>query len=343
MATSRKLYARVGALVVVAGLLAVGFVLFLTSGRFSQNTAVFETYLRESVTGLDVGSPVRFRGVSIGRVTELRLVGAVYPRPAGGGDNEAAFRRVLVRFAIDPAALGTNAPSVQQAVQQGLRVKLASQGITGVMYIEADVVDPARFPAETWPWTPQFPAIPSMPSTVAQVTSAAEAILTRIEQAPIDRILQDSAALVNDFREMITTGDVAVILREASTTLVALREALTKADLAGTVAEIRGLAADTRALVDGPEIRGAVQSTSAAAQELRVAMARLPATIAQLDQTLRTVRLGVGDTQADLGPLLRDLRSTAQNLRDTTEAIRRTPSQALWGSPPPPPTNRERR
>lgn len=342
MAVNRRLYARVGALILVAGALGIGFLLFLTSGRFSGNTTLLETYLRESVTGLDVGSAVRFRGVQVGRITELRLAGSLYPRPAAG-DNEAAYRRVVVRFAIDPAALGDNAPTVEQAVTAGLRVKLASTGITGVMYIEADFVDPARFPFETTPWTPQFPVIPSMPSTIAQVTSAAEAILTRIEGAPIDRILQDSAALVTDFRQMITTGDIAIVLREAAATLTGIREALDKADLPGAVAEMRALAADTRALVAGPEIRGAVQNSAAAAAELRVAMARLPAAIAQVEQAVRTIRVTTSDTSADLAPLLRDLRSTAQNLRDTTEAIRRTPSQAIWGSPPPPPNNRERR
>ncbi|WP_431281885.1 MlaD family protein [Humitalea sp. 24SJ18S-53] len=345
MAVNRRLYARVGALILVAGVLGIGFLLFLTSGRFSANTALFETYLRESVTGLDVGSPVRFRGVQVGRVTQLRLAGSLYPRPENRPRSEAddaAYRRVVVRFAIDPAALGSNAPTIEQAVAAGLRVKLASTGITGVMYIEADFVDPARFPVEPTPWIPQFTVIPSMPSTIAQVTSAAEAILTRIEAAPLDRILQDSAALVNDFRAMITTGDIAVVLREASTTLVGIREAIEKADLPGAVAEMRGLAADTRALVAGPEVRGAVQNSAAAAAELRAAMARLPAAIAQVEQAVRTIRVATSDTSADLAPLLRDLRGTAQNLRDTTETIRRTPSQGLWGSPPPPPTNRER-
>ena len=40
-----------------------------------RNRAVIEmvTYTTENVSGLDVSSPVRFRGVPVGRVTELRV------------------------------------------------------------------------------------------------------------------------------------------------------------------------------------------------------------------------------------------------------------------------------
>ncbi|MFC7608691.1 MlaD family protein [Teichococcus aestuarii] len=67
MASSSSLYVRVGALILVGLALGLGFLLFLTGGGFGRQSIVFETYLQESVTGLEVGAPVRYRGVQIGR------------------------------------------------------------------------------------------------------------------------------------------------------------------------------------------------------------------------------------------------------------------------------------
>jgi ABC-type transporter Mla subunit MlaD len=334
MATSRGLYLRVGILILAGIALGIGFLLFLTAGRISATSTTFETYLRESVTGLEVGAPVRFRGVQLGRVSEIGLVISEYP-PENNGPVESAFQRVFVRFAIDVKKIGANA-DLQKGVEQGLRVRLASQGITGVAYLELDFTDPSRFPVGPLPWQPRYAVVPSMPSTVAQVQNAAEAILQRIERAPIEGILTDVQGLIADLRAQVKPeGDVAETMREAAATLRTLRETLVAADIPGAVAELRGVAGDARNLVNSREVKTALSNTAAAAEGLRTSMARLPQAIASLEATVRAARNVTTDTNADLTPILRDLRATTSNLRDTTEALRRSPSQAIFGAPPP--------
>ncbi len=108
---SRPLYLRVGMLVVVGLVLAIGFILFLTSGSLRGEQRIFETYIRESVAGLDVGAPVRYRGVQVGRVIDVRAT------PAGADatisldfttssvsvSSSASFRSVNPRFSIRPS------------------------------------------------------------------------------------------------------------------------------------------------------------------------------------------------------------------------------------------------
>lgn len=344
---SRPLYLRVGLLVVAGLALGIGFILFLTSGSLRGEQRVFETYIRESVAGLDVGAAVRFRGVQVGRVTELGLVSVAY---AGQvlGVGETTSRLVLVRFAVDPHRYGTS--SLDDAVRAGMRVRVASSGVTGLSYLEVDFVDAARFPAFDVPWTPRYPVIPSVPSTITQVTSAAERLMTRFADLDFDVLFANANALVEGLRTQVTSdGDLAVTLREAAVTMVALREAIQGAELAETVRDLRTAAnrigaagEEARSLLAGPELSGAVASIGQAATDLRTAIARLPAVIQSLELSLRSVRGTTSDAQADLGPLLRDLRATTASLRDTAEALRRSPSQSLFGAPPPPPP-RERR
>jgi paraquat-inducible protein B len=342
----RSLYFRVGALVLVGAAVAIGFVLFLTSGTLRGEQTIFETYVRESIAGLDVGAAVRFRGVPVGRVTELGLVSVVYGATARGPEDTTA-RLVLVRFAVDPERYGRT--DVKQAVAAGLRVRVASAGVTGLAYLEVDFVrDPASTPPIAVPWTPRYEVIPSVPSTITQVTSAAERVMTQLAGLDLKALVDAATELVTGLRDQVGgQGDLAVTLREAAATMTALRSAIEGADFATTVREVREAAnrigaagQSAEALLSGPEITGAATSIGQAAADLRTAIARLPAVIASLELALRTVRGTTGDAQADLGPLLRDLRATAASLRDTAEALRRSPSQSLFGAPPPPPRDR---
>jgi paraquat-inducible protein B len=327
------LFLRVGMLALAAIALAVGFVLYLTAGQFGRQSDYFETYVGESIVGLDVGASVRFRGVQIGRVTEISLAAAVYDVPEARS-NRYAMQLVVIRFAVERTRVSRIA-SLDDMIAGGLRTRIASQGITGVSYLEIDILDPARYPPIQVPWKPRYDHVPAVPSTITQVTSAAEQILRRLEALDIEALVNNAAGLMGDLRKQISEGEVATILREAGETVAELRAEIRKVRLEETANELRGAIASM-----GDAGRSTQELLSS--REIREALVRIPAAVTALEQTLRTARGTTSDLQADLSPLMRDLRSSVANLRDTTESLRRNPSQTLLGAPPPPP-NRERR
>jgi ABC-type transporter Mla subunit MlaD len=335
---SSALYLRVGALVVVGAALAFGFVMFLAGSRNEGPTATFETYSRESVQGLDVGAPVRYRGVPVGRVTQIGLVSAEYGRPEGVPFTES-FRLVFVRFAVDTERVG-EVPSAAEAIRLGLRARISAQGITGVNYVELDFVDPERFPVPAIPWTPRHPVVPAIPSTVAQVRSAAETLMHRLSEVPLEQMMHDFAELLAALREQASGGDAATLLRDAARTAELVRAAVEQGDIGATLTELRQAAVAARELLAQEELRTAVTSITATAVELRRATAALPETLAGLDRTLRTVRTTTQDVQAELVPILENLRAVTANLRATTQQLRNSPSQTLFGAPPAPPERR---
>jgi len=331
MAAQRTLYLRVGALVLIGAALAVGFTLFLTADRFGNRGTIYETYLRESVQGLEVGASVRYRGVALGRVTEIGLVSAAYQRPEMTALT-VPFQLVLVRFAVDSSRIG-EVPPVEEAVKLGLRVRLSSQGITGVSYLELDFVDPRRFRVAELPWEPRYPFVPAVPSTVSQVTTAAETLLQKLQEVDVVKIVADIGGLIGDLRgEFGPGGDAATTLQETSKLVATLRVATEQADVPGMVAELRGAAGELRALLASREIKRTLTAAAEASTELRNAAQRLPASV---ETTLRTARNATTDVQAEIAPVLRDLRAVAANLRATTEALKRSPGQAVFGAPPP--------
>ena len=333
-ATSRRLYLRVGLLIIVGLAVGLGFVLFFTAGKLGRNRQTFETYVRESVTGMDVGAAVRFRGVQLGQVTEINLVATAYAPP--DDTFTAAYQRVIVRFALDLSRL-RDTPNVQGAVENGLRARLATTGITGVGYIELDFVDKDRFPAEKPPWTPDYPVIPSIPSTVAQVTSVAEALAQRVSDLPIEQILGDLSGLLSDLRRQVNDGDLAQTARAATETLETVQRTVTQLDLERLSGELRATVAEARGLIGAPEVRGVLRNANAAMERLQQGMQRLPAAVAQVESAARSVTNTVGDINGDLAPTLRDLRAASGSLRETTEGLRRSPGASLLAPPPPVP------
>ena len=324
MNSRRGAFLRVGLLVVTGIAVAVALALFLGGNRI-HNGHVFETYFSESVQGLELGAAVKFRGVTLGDVTEVGLVSAVY-HPHD--NRQATYRLVYVRYLIDIGRTG-RPTQLDTAAGTGLRARLASQGITGLSYLELDFVDSAQFPAEPVPWTPLYDVIPSMPSTLAQVQDAAQTLLAHINAVDIIAVGHSAQRLLDDLhREFASDGEAQQALAGAAALMAAARQAVQGADLPGLAAETRGTVAGLHALVGGKQARDTLAAISLAAD-------RLPALVTALETTVHRTGGEMSDLQSDLVPVLRDARAAAANLRETSEALRRYPAGVLFGGPPP--------
>ncbi len=332
MAT-RGTYLRVGLLVVVGTALLIGLVFFLAGNRFREGVA-FETYFSESVQGLEVGAPVKFRGVTLGRVTDIGLVSAEYGRKQPPDTRIVIFRLVFVRFVINPSRVG-RLPDTQSAVRTGLRARLASQGLTGLSYIELDFVPPDEYPPLNVPWTPLAEYIPSVPSTLAQVQDAARQLLAKLNGLDLTALAENLTGLLGDLRRELKEGDVHTTLNEATELLRGLRGQVEQAELPALSADLRTTSTALRDTIQGQEMQGLLTNAATAAERLSVAAATLPALLATLQATSRRIDNGSADLQRSLGPLLRDLQATVANLRETSEELRRNPAQVLFGRPPP--------
>jgi ABC-type transporter Mla subunit MlaD len=330
---ARGIYLRVGLLIVVGLLLVVGLVWFLGGEGFTRGT-LFESYFPESVQGLEVGSAVKYRGVTIGRVTDIGLVAAEYGVNPEAPLDRQSYRLVFVRYLIDRARLA-HLPDTAQAVKIGLRARLATQGLTGLTYIELDFVNPTIYPPQVVPWTPKAEYIPSMPSTLNQVQNAAQQVLAKLNNVDIAALVTSIQGLVNDLRNELAAGDAHTALQQATAFLQTLNDTVKAADIPGLTADLRRTSGSIRDVAQSEDVRRTLANAAQAADRLSVAAAKLPPLIATWQATGQRTDNSVADLQQSLVPLLRDLQVAAANLRDTSEALRRNPAQLLVGAPPP--------
>jgi ABC-type transporter Mla subunit MlaD len=325
-------YLRVGLFILGGIALLVAFVWYLGGAQIGRGT-LFESYFSESVQGLEVGAPVKFRGVTIGRVSEIGLANAEYGQGAGIAHERESYSLVFVRYAIDTAKVGP-IPDTKTAIERGLRVRIASQGLTGISYLELDFVDPERYPALTVPWRPKAEFIPSMPSTFTQVQDAAQQFLAKLNRVDIDSLSIQLTGLVGDVRTSISNGDVHDTLAAATKLLRSTNDTLQAADLPGLSADLKRTSTAIRDTVQGEETQKLLANAALAADRIANLAARLPPLIASLQSFSQRAGSGTADLEQTLVPLLRDTRAVVQNLRELTDSLRRYPAQILGGPPP---------
>lgn len=326
-------YVRVGLLILVGLGLAVGLIWYLGGRQIGQSLRL-ETYFRESVQGLDVGAPVRYRGVILGRVIDIGLVNAEYPSDKGTLLDPGIYQLVFVRYEVDRTRVGPVSDAAG-AVAGGLRARLAAQGITGLNYIELDFVDPERYPAPDVPWTPKAALIPSMPSSLRQVQDSAQQILSQLSTIDFEALTTTLLRLLQDLRQEVTHGSLHAAMQEISGLVRSMKEQLLASDIPGLAADFRQTSTAVRSAVDGEDVQRLLSNAALAADRLARVAAQLGPVATALQATSRRTDSSVADLQRTMAPVLRDLQVTAENLRETTDALRRAPSQTLLGAPPP--------
>ncbi len=160
MSQSNPNYFRLG-LFVFAGFAAIlALILVFGTGQLFKKTMMAETYIEQSVTGLDVGAPVRFRGVKLGQVTSISLSGTMYESNKPLADRK---EYVVIRMRLDGDQNEILGPDGK--LPPDLRARVKSQGITGGNYVELDYVrDMANYKTLPYDWKPEFIVIDALPS-----------------------------------------------------------------------------------------------------------------------------------------------------------------------------------
>jgi ABC-type transporter Mla subunit MlaD len=343
-------YFKLGLFTIGAVVSGVVVLVVIGSGRWFQPKITIETYLNESVQGLDVGSKLKYRGVSIGEVTRIGFTYNKYQqdRPM----NERA-RYVLVEAQIEPKLLGgragagdiTTPEGAALEVERGLRMRLAAQGITGTSYLEIDYVDPAP-PILPIDWKPDNIYIPSAPSTVATFVNAAIGILDRLNKLDIEAVVTNVNKLLVTTNARVEAIDTKSISQKADRVLGKLQSTLDNVDAkrlsdegVALLAELRASNVELKKTLANPALQKLPDDTAAAIASLRriVDDPNLPKTLAHLAQTLGRFDRILGGGEADLTVTLENLRQITDNLRDLTEDAKRYPANVILGEPPPPP------
>jgi paraquat-inducible protein B len=189
--------------------LVVAIVLF-GAGRLFKKEIIVETYFADSVQGLDVGSPVKYRGVKIGEVKDIGIVYYHYDLD-GLSQDEIYTYGLYVRVTVSlPASildiLGEGDHKAELATlieEKGLRLKLDYIGITGLSYLDLDFMEVDKHPLLDIRWEPKQYYIPSVRNTIQVITESLNDIAQSM-QSDFIPLLENLNTASREIPEMTT-------------------------------------------------------------------------------------------------------------------------------------------
>ena len=312
----------VGAFVLAAiALLVVGIVLF-TSGQFFAKTTDLIVFFDGNVSGLNSGAPVKYRGVEIGAVREVRIdiAGVTERGDAAGGPG------IPVIFYIDHTRLEqrgatrnriSNPDSLEVLVDVGLRAELKVESIvTGRRYIELSFVPGSADNRVNDPAVP-YPELPTVTTglNLAAIQDDLRKVLGEIGDLELAATVLSIKHTFDTLQAVIATPEI----REAMRGLPAVvRRMETTLDHVAHLAQ----ALDTSMV----PFRAAITETSEQAEE----------TLKAAEESFISVR-NLLDPESPLAVqltlLLQEVAASARATAQLTEYLQRNPSSLLRGKP----------
>lgn len=302
------------------GIALLAFI-WLGMSRYFEKGRYYVTYFNESVQGLDKDSPVKYRGVSVGRVHSI----IVAP--------DSKLVKVVLKIETG-MVLDTN-----------IIAQLKSVGITGSVFVELDQKlkdEPDRSPPLSFP--SEYPIVASKPSELGEILRGIDDILKNIKAVDLEGISAKIKSSLDTIETTVQEANVKGISRKAESSLDQLNRILNGPQWDKVLASTQ----ETIQAANEFFVKGNATLTHA-----EDAFAQARGIIADNEQTIRealenvnkviekTASLATGTDEA-FSHLRQNLLVSAQNLERASENLNRflevladQPSQLILGEPRP--------
>ena len=306
----------IGSFVLGAVVLSVAAVVALGSGRLFRETERFISFFEGSVTGLDAGAAVRFRGIDVGEVADVLL-------DVPGVERLDTDVRIAVVYDLDRSLLEARGAAARLddpldealLLAMGLRAELATESLlTGRKYIALDLLPNAPPPAEPVEGAP-YPEIPTASSEFERIDEELFGIVAELGAVKLDTLVSVAIEAFADLGALASSPPLNTALEELPAAIAGLRS---------TVADLRTLIASVdSALVPVTE-------------EIVATSARAATTMGRFEATLDEVGTLVEPESPAFVRFERamlDLSAASLALRNLADYLERNPSALVRGRP----------
>lgn len=292
-------YFRLGLFVLIGLIIAIAMTVIFSSGKLFKKTYIVETYLVGSVTGLDVGAAVRYRGVRVGKITSIQLSSALYEYKKNQLDRKDY---VVVRMEIEDDQIKED--NITDLVAKDLRAQMKSQGLTGVNYIELDILkDYVNYPSPlSYSWKPSNEVIPSLPSQTDMAISAVQKAISAIDNLNFEDTKRQLDVLISNTNTLVTS---------LNRTLVGTGDK--NPGVSSVINELNKVIGNVNQLTSNKDITNVIQQTS---------------------DSITLIRNRLSSSDGDTQMTLQQIKMVSEQLNDLTRALNRHPSGTLLGAPP---------
>ncbi|MEH6494235.1 MAG: MlaD family protein [Pseudomonas marincola] len=305
-----------------SALASEGHEFHLYGGRNAMDEARFTErlpyllYFDGSVSGLEVGAPVEFKGIKIGSVRDITLE----------IEQDTGNYYIPVLIEIEPQRIavqdyGTNSGSapikqnvlrqraLESLINRGLRARLKSKNfLTGQLIVDLDLFPnkPAIFVSRNT----DYQELPTLPTELEEITTSLTRLVEKIEKLPIEKLANSLIRTAEGLEGIISEGQ-----------------------LIETIGEYRDLAKSVSSMIDQVN-KETLPRISDAVDEGKGALKRVDETLESATKLFATADAALSDgspLKYDLTIMMRELSAASRSVRNLAEFLERNPSALLGG------------
>jgi len=309
-------------LFVIAGLIIiVSMILYFGLSDFLKEGKIYAAYFDESVQGLDKDSPVKYRGVSVGRVESIQVA----------PDN--TLIEVLMKTDQD------------LQLNKNIVAQLKSVGITGIMFVELDTkTSEERDSSPGLSFKPNHPVVATKPSDLKRTFDTLENILVQLNSLDVKGISDRAKSTLDAINTSMNDLQMKQISDNIQSTLKKLEQILSpdqwQALMETTKSSGKSLEVlinsmndtvhrlDRIAMDNEDEISRALKNFAASMEKANLFLSNGADLMDNTDETLQLI-------QRQITVTLQNLEQASRNLNRTMEQVADQPSSLIFSKPLP--------
>jgi len=298
MAGKRTTEFTVGLFVAGGMALAIVAVVWLGMSRFFEKGGYYAAYFNESVQGLDRDSPVKYRGVAVGRVQTIEVA------PDG--------KLIQVVLKIESG----------QKLDTETVAQLKVVGITGSIFIELDrriKGEPDRSPPLSFP--SKYPIVATRPSDMSVLLQGIGDFMSQIKSLDLKGISDKLKQTLDSSNQVIADADIKNL--SASLANVLGKAGANLDSLQGTLGRIEKIAADNER-----QLKASIEQLQQSLASMNSLLVKSSALVSGGDAALVQLR-------PQLFSAVQNMEKMTDGLNRLVEQLGQQPSRLLYGQPPP--------
>lgn len=303
--TSLKTKFAVGLFVIIG--LSVSFIsiLWLGMSHYFEKGQHYVAFFDESVQGLDKDSPVKYRGVSIGRVKSI----SVAP--------ESTMIQVILKMETEfrPA--------------EELIAQLKSVGITGIMFVELDRKKISDRDISLQPeLAVEYPVIATKPSEIKQLIGGISDVLNQINALDIPGIAGGIKSTLDEIKLSVANLRIKELSSSIEKSLDIWDRALISVNEAAASFNTLSANTDKMISVNKKELSNAIAG-------FNQSMKNASQLVEEGAVLIKNTDSGINKLMLHLVVALQNIEKASENLSKSLEVVADQPSQLLFGEPLP--------
>jgi phospholipid/cholesterol/gamma-HCH transport system substrate-binding protein len=288
--------------------IALVAIIWLGMSRIFEEGQFYAAYFNESVQGLDKDSPVKYRGVPIGRVDRINVA------------PDSKLIQVVLKI------------EGVKKLESDMVAQLKSVGITGSMFVELDrrrEGEPDLSPDLSFPT--EYPVVGSKPSEISQILRGIDDVLKKIKSVDLEGISDRVKLNLDDLRQAITDANVKGISDRLKLNLDDLNQAIADANVKRVSKSITDLLerADRILAKNEKAINEDLVELSKTLENASGFFGKGSSLVAKVDDSYSYL-------ERQLLIIAQNLEKASENLDRLTELLADQPSQLIFGEPPEP-------